>query len=335
MNPRPKHQHELRSARTDARVPRAANNTEHQARLASRLTTRDRWLAAMVHEHRVLTSDQLAALAFPSGRAARARLRQLFCWSVLDRFQPLLAYGSAPMHYVLGPAGATVLAHQHGLSPQDLGYQRDRALGISHSLRLAHTVACNDLLVTLAAHTRRRPHEQLACWWSEHRCARHVGDLARPDAYARWHTPTGQLAFYLEYDTGTEPLTRLAAKLPGYHDLARSAAATIPVLFWLPSLDREAHARRTLHHAQRGLDRPALVPLATASPEPACDPAGPVWLPIDDPRGDRRPLTALAAHWPDLATAADLDSMPAPAGRGTGLPAPVPQAPGSLPPRRR
>lgn len=336
MSTSPMRQHALRSARTDTRVPRAANTTEHQARLASRLTARDRWLLAMVHEHRVLTGEQLTNLAFPSGRSARARLRELFCWSVLDRFQPLLARGSAPMHYVLGPAGATVLAYQHGVEPAEVGYQRDRALGFAHSLRLAHTVGRNDLLVHLAAHARRYPHERLSCWWSENRCARHIGDLARPDAYARWSTPVGELGFYLEYDTGTEALTRLAAKLPGYHDLARSTAHAQPVLFWLPTARREANARRVLHQARRSLDQPELVPIATASPEPVLDPAGAVWLPLDDDHGSRRALNALAAGWPQV-TSPDLDSVetPVPAGRSALLPAPVPRAPATSRPRRR
>ncbi|MEY8043677.1 replication-relaxation family protein, partial [Saccharopolyspora cebuensis] len=83
MNQLPARQNLLRQGRTDRRTPRAANTAEHQARLASRLTARDRWLVAMLHEHRVLTGDQIAALAFPTARAARARLRNLWCWSVL------------------------------------------------------------------------------------------------------------------------------------------------------------------------------------------------------------------------------------------------------------
>jgi hypothetical protein len=41
--------------------------------------------------------------------------------------------------------------------------------------------------------------------------------------------------FFLEYDTGTEDLPRLAAKLTGYQRLAVRTAITTPVLFWLHS----------------------------------------------------------------------------------------------------
>ncbi len=295
-------------------------------RLASRLTPRDRWLAAMVHEHRVLTGDQLAALAFPSGRAARARLRELWQWSVLDRFQPVLARGSAPMHYVLGPAGATVLAAAHGVNVKDLGYRRDRVLGLAHSLRLAHTVGRNQLLTTLTTHTHRHCDAELTAWWSENRCARHIGDLARPDAYAHWRTARCEIAFYLEYDTGTEALPKLTAKLPGYHDLARSSGHTLPLLIWLPSPRREAHARRALHQAWNRLDYPAHLPIATASPHPTLDPGGDVWLPLEN-TGPRRTLDRLPDAWPHLTHPDPDDEPPTPAGTTTLLPPPSPQAP--------
>nr|WP_243869393.1 replication-relaxation family protein [Amycolatopsis granulosa] len=41
----------------------------------------------MLWEHRVLTSHQLTALAFPSFRSGRMRLRELWTWGVVDRFQ--------------------------------------------------------------------------------------------------------------------------------------------------------------------------------------------------------------------------------------------------------
>ncbi|WP_345365419.1 replication-relaxation family protein [Saccharopolyspora cebuensis] len=308
----------LRNARTDRRTPRAANTAEHQARLASRLTARDRWLVAMLHEHRVLTGDQIAALAFPTARGARARLRNLWCWSVLDRFQPVLARGTAPMHYVLGPAGATVLATGHGLDTTDLGYRRNRTLGIAHSLRLAHTIGCNQLLTDLATHGHLR------AWWSEQRCARSIGDLARPDAYAHWATPCGELGFFVEYDTGTEALGKLAAKLAGYHDLARATGQTTALLFWFPSTHRETHARRTLHRTWTEMAEPGLLPIATASRE-APHPSADAWLPLET-SGPRRPLDQLPHTWPQL-TPAPPDGESPPTSTNPALPPPPPQPP--------
>jgi hypothetical protein len=111
----PTRQRTLRGHRPARPTPRTANSPDHQATLAARLTPRDRWIIRMLHEHRVLTSNQITALAFPSFRSGRQRLHELYCWSVLDRFQPFITLGSAPMHYVLAPAGAAVLAAEHGL----------------------------------------------------------------------------------------------------------------------------------------------------------------------------------------------------------------------------
>lgn len=76
---------------------------------AARLTERDRYLVRTVAEHRVLTTDQLAALAFDNIITARHRLDALARLSALNRFRPHRPTGSAPWHYLLGPVGAALL----------------------------------------------------------------------------------------------------------------------------------------------------------------------------------------------------------------------------------
>jgi hypothetical protein len=287
---------------------RAAVSGSHLAFLANHLTPRDRWLARVVAEHRVFTSTQLTQLAFASPRTANQRLLQLYQWRVLDRFQPLLAIGSAPMHYVLDLAGAAVLAAEDGLDPADVGYRHDRALGIGHSLRLAHTVGVNGLyaaLVAVARHTTSRTDTDpdgrggraVTAWWPETRCARLWGDLARPDAYARWREDGREVEFFLEYDTGTEPLTRVAGKLHDYARLAHATGIVTPVVFWFPTPARETAASAALTSTLTALDRPAAVPVATTVADPARgagdhastyiavldSPAAARWLPLAAP----------------------------------------------------
>lgn len=327
-----------RPATRDGRLTdRAAVAGAHLAFLANHLTPRDRWLARVVGEHRVFTTSQLTHLAFGSARTANQRLLQLYQWRVLDRFQPLLAVGSAPMHYVLDLAGAAVLAAEDGLDPIDVGYRHDRALGIGHSLRLAHTVGVNGLyaaLVAIARHTAShtgtdvdgRGGRAVTAWWPETRCARLWGDLARPDAYARWHEEGREIEFFLEYDTGTEPLTRVAGKL---HDYARLAAATgivTPVLFWFGAQAREAAARAALASTLAALDRPGTVPVATTTADPTRSgeptsvpdsPAAARWRPLSPgerpdarPAGGRVRLARLT--WPHTDTANSGPSSAAP-----------------------
>ncbi|WP_160146961.1 replication-relaxation family protein [Thermomonospora echinospora] len=267
------------------------------ADLAYRLTGRDRKILELVWEHRVLTTDQLTAIFFPSLVRARQRLRQLRELFALVRFQPWTSVGTSPQHWILGPAGAHVLAAQRGISLRNLGYRQDNAMAISLSPKLGHQVGVNDFFAHLHAYAGRRGDgTALAEWWSERRCASLWGDLAHPDAFGRWTEPqeigpSATIDFFLEHDTGSEPLSRVAAKLTGYAALAESTGIATPVLFWLPSAAREAN----LHEVLGTPD----VPVATAvhTPRAAVDgPAGPVWLPAGT-TGPRCRLVALADAW--------------------------------------
>ncbi|WP_156755863.1 replication-relaxation family protein [Actinokineospora pegani] len=298
----PTRQRTLRGHKAARPGLRAANTAEHQAVLAWRLTPRDKWIARMLWEHRVLTSHQITALAFPSARSARMRLRELFSWGVVDRFQPFVTVGTSPMHYVLAPAGAAVLAAEDGVDVKAMGYRHDRAFGIAHSLRLAHTVGVNEWFTALVA----RKADVLEAWWSEARCARHFGDLVKPDGYGRWQGGARRIEWFLEYDFGTEVLGKVAAKLTGYAALAQATGITTPLLVWLPTSRREATARQLLTRAWRELDDQRSVPVATAAAEmlnpetPHPSPADDVWLPLDTASGPRRGLSTLLDAWPHI-----------------------------------
>ena len=85
---------------------RLARSPQLAAELAARLTARDRWLLRMICEHRVLTTGQVTQLAFGTGRAATARMTTLYQYRAVDRFRPLAATGSSPLHFILDEAGA-------------------------------------------------------------------------------------------------------------------------------------------------------------------------------------------------------------------------------------
>jgi Replication-relaxation len=332
----------LRGGQT-GRPGRLARTPALAAELAARITPRDRWLLRMICEHRVLTTTQVTQLAFGTPRAATARLLTLTRLRAVDRFRPLARSGSAPWHHVLDDAGAVILAAEDGITPAQLGYRRDRVLAIALSPQLAHATGANDVLCALAAGARAG-HGTLGCWWGERRCAALWGDLARPDAYGRWREPApggvAETEFFLEYDTGTEDLPRLVAKLTGYRMLAARTAITTPVLFWLPSPRREAalHDRLTAATTAGMITQ---VPVATATPALAGTegPAGAVWLPAGRP-GPRLRLAQLTTAWPAAAPAASTPpaqgstqppAEPWEASPGPGLPwhAPAPAPPPS------
>ena len=310
--------------------------------LAAHLTPRDQWILAMVHEHRVLTSTQLLALAFDGERTMRRRLAVLtHRLRVLDRFRPRIPVGSAPEHYVLGPAGAAWLAAAAELTPRQFGYHRNRAHHIAVSAHLAHAVGCNEVFTHIAAAGRRTGPDggQLAAWWSERRCARLFTDAGiRPDGYGHYTlAPPGEdpdsarnVRFFLEYDTGTEALTRLTGKLPGYARLA-AVSRPQPVLFYLPSAVRETHLHQLLDQ------RPPGIPVATTSPDALTDtaggPTGAVWRPVQQHGRAARPASR------QRLALIDLDALTEPAPRlhtGAAAQAAVPnwwtEPPSPLPP---
>lgn len=305
----PTSQRQLRAHRPERPVARVLNSTEHHAWLARHLTDRDRWLCRMLFEHHVLTSTQIIDIAFPGRRGANLRLRNLYQWGVLHRFQPHRDRGSHPMYYVLDTAGAVSLARENGIDPKELGYSREREIGRAFSLQLAHTVGCNGLFTTLIRRARQPGAAGvLAAWWSAARCGRHWGDIVTPDGYGRWREAGREVEWFVEFDFGTEQLSRLAGKLARYERLAEVTGITTPVLVWLPSARREVNARRAMAEALRGLERPARVPVATSSGEAAADPldmAAPRWRRLDESgTAGRVALADLPTLWPDLRASA-------------------------------
>ena len=295
----------------------------------------------MICEHRVLTTGQLTQLAFGTTRAATARMTTLYQYRAVDRFRPLAAAGSSPLHFILDEAGAMLLAAEDAITPADLGYRRDRSMAIALSPRLAHDTGANGIFTALAAAARASGGAQaLERWWGERRCAATWGGHARPDGYGRWsgQLPGGPAAvtdFFLEYDTGTEPLSRVTAKLAGYAALAARTGITTPVLFWLSSPSREA----ALHARLAGPPPPGIrdaacagqipgVPVATAAPGTSPQgPAGAAWLPAGHP-GPRLRLTQLAPPGTAAADGGPADETPGapPGGLAWHPPCPAPPA---------
>ncbi|MEU9823302.1 replication-relaxation family protein [Pseudonocardia alni] len=338
------------------------SETDRLRQALGRVTGRDRWLLAMLAEHTVLTTPQLLDLGFADGlRQVQNRTLTLHAAGLIDRFRPVLdrGLGSAPIHHLLGPHGAALLAAEHGHTTAEVGYRGPaRTLAVAHRMTLAHDVATHTLISRLA-----RPHHLdrsdrsdaagpgtgvvLAQWWSAARCRRCFGRHVRPDAYLTLTTPARQSTgagaggvgwweMFVEYDTGSETLTRLADKLAGYHDLAAATGIVTPVAIWTALPGREPGARRALIAALYRLPRPGLVPILTASGDPDTA-TGRVWLPLGPPghRTERVSLADLAHHAPHPAPGPDPDGageVAAPVrGDGSGdpsvLPAPPPQPP--------
>jgi hypothetical protein len=136
---------------------------------------------------------------------------------------------------------------------------------------------------------------ELRKWDSERETAEYLYDgpgsdsSPHPDGTGVWAEGSRDIAFLLEYDTGSEHLPQLAGKLPGHADLARYLAYLafrMPVLFCFPTPRREQTARKALAAATAS----SIVQIATAALDPrvTCPACGPAWMPLHGGHGPMR-----------------------------------------------
>ena len=245
----------------------------HPLALHHRMTPRDRHLLAQLDQHLVLTTDQIHRLHYRALRTCQIRLHELYTLGLLDRFRFARLYGgSEPWHWVLGLHGARFQAGATGRPAPTLRAHRDQVVRLTARPRLPHLLATNEFFVRLGFTARIDQRVRLDRWWSERTTTAKFLRI-RPDAHGLWTARGRTVGWFLETDMGTEPLTRVVAKLPAYEQLAASGGPAYPVLFWLPNADRESHLQQALRQ------RLPEVPVATATHE--VDPADAVWLPID------------------------------------------------------
>lgn len=275
-------------------------------RVQSQLTARDRILLGWLYDHGVLTTFQVANALFPSLDFCQRRLRILHRLRLIARFRPQRADGgSYPYHWLIDQLGAEVVAAARDERPPRRDHARLERRRWTSTRTLAHRLGVNQFFTDLAGHARTHPGAELRQWLPEAVCQRAgtfatAGDSVlvrayepsvRPDGYGLWGEDDREVAFFLEYDTGTEPIRVLTGKLVGYARLFATLGRSWPVLFWLHSAVRERNLR------QRLADLPSLVPIATGTRDDIAfrrpTPAEQVWT--DQGIGDRRRLIDLSA----------------------------------------
>jgi hypothetical protein len=241
--------------------------------IPSRITDRDRDLLHLLYNHRVLTTDHIKDLFFQNEITTRHRLTTLYKLQLVDRFQPLVAKGSAPFHYVLGHAGYLVVAADRNPYSDKLPrWSQEKALAIGRSQHLRHKLGINTFFCELARQARANPNCELLDWTSE-RAFRHPRRFTVcPDARGAWREGSRSTGFYLEFDRGTETLERLARKIGDYRNFIRNnGGADFVLLFYFLTNRREANARRILANTE------SPIPIATASRQRGGMPHESIW----------------------------------------------------------
>ncbi len=271
-----------------SRSARGGRAGEPDAALWFRLVDRDRRLLLLLSEHKVLTTNQIAAMEFASVRRAQDRLRRLRELGVVFAFRESYSTGgTSQTRFALGYAGARLLAARKGLRPPAPKAHMESLERLAMWPKLGHELGVNEFFSGLAAHrnpTRRRGGavDGLTQWWSEAQCTeffqQSYGErpvTLRPDGYGCWEENGRVVRFFLEHDTGTETLGKVTAKVADYRAFPTDAFGV--VLFSVHSARREI-ALRAAFRRDLPASRPRVV-IATAARDHGHPdgPAGPIW----------------------------------------------------------
>ncbi len=248
----------------------------------AQLTDRDHTILGWLYDHKIMTTAQIATALFPSLDTAQERLRTLYQLGLLDRGRMYREGGGKhSWRYLLDHDGWAIVAALRGDRPPP---RRDkiltRNLHLIQSPKTTHLLGVNSFFTDLAGYARRHPGTELQRWWSEWRTANSpsavlaFGPRVRPDGHGIFIEDGRTVAFFLEYDTGTEPMKTIVEKLDGYAALGRQGIYC-PVLFYLHS-----HTREQNLHARIGARNNACIATAVrnASAGSKASPADPVWL---------------------------------------------------------
>ncbi len=239
-----------------------------------RIVPRDHALLALLAEHYLLSTPQIAAAFFDNRRTAQRRLTTLHRLDVVHRFAyPNLEHTAVPYLYTLGPVGLQLYPdayhdpdHRHAKIPRT---SLERARRIAASASATHLLGVNQFFIDLLATARHQPGSALLRWWSEqHATNVYAQSNIRPDGHGIWTAEGRTVGFFLAHDRDTEDVPRVIAKLRAYARLTEFGPR-YPVLLWLPTPARQANVLRLL----AGVHTP--MPVATAVHGP--DPAGRVW----------------------------------------------------------
>ncbi|WP_228837115.1 replication-relaxation family protein [Nocardia brasiliensis] len=239
------------------------------------LTPRDLELLALLAAHRALTAHQITRLLFTDANTARKRLVLLTSRGVLARFRGCIRPGSQQYRYTLGPLGAMIHAAATDKPIPTPRTVAEKTLKLSRNPQLEHLLGINEFFTALHHHGRTNPGHELREWWNERDATQACANIARPDGYGEWSENGRSVRFFLEYDTGTEELSRLVDKLHGYRDL-RDGGITIPVLFVLPGTKRQTNLHRLLTSQPATLSG-LTVATASLADLAAAGPGAPVW----------------------------------------------------------
>ncbi len=261
------------------------------------LSDLDLRILSLLHRHRVLTQNQLAAINPETpARTLRYRYTRLARHGLAGRSRPYRERGSAPYHLWPTRKGEAIAC---GAPPPPRGGERREP----NPLFLAHAAGLSEVYVALArglpdgAELIRFEREGAArepfLTWS----GREERAIA-PDAYLEIADPEGtKLCAFLELDMGSMSHRRLKQKAAGYAEYAKANAwrerhRFCPALLFLTTTEKRARSFLAAMSRESGRNSGLLTCACDLARDPEGVATGPRWLLGP---GDEEPVDLLAA----------------------------------------
>lgn len=212
------------------------------ARIADRLSDRDRQVLRLVGEHRFLTTHQVQQFCFldhqSQATASRVTRRVL---GRLDRTGLLVPLDRRVGGYRAGSAATIWRLSASGR--RLLGIDGKRGANTPSERFLKHCLAIADVHVLLAQHRRIEAIEGVAvevepASWRRYQGAAGEPRWLQPDLYAEITTADFLDRHFIEVDLGTESLPTLLKKCQQYEEYRRSGVeqerhGSFPLVVWL------------------------------------------------------------------------------------------------------
>lgn len=187
---------------------------------------RDTEIILAVYENRFLKRDQLERLFFNTMSACNQRLFKLYQHKFLDRLFLPVEIGSSQAVYALDRLGAQVVSANLG-GPVSWKRKENKV----EYLFLEHTVGVSEFNVSLQVALRGRDDVGCLFWKREAFLPKEMVQDPNhyenrlpvcPDAFFGLQLEDGRSFFFLEFDRGTETLTKFSKKLVAYQQYWRT-----------------------------------------------------------------------------------------------------------------
>lgn len=190
-----------------------------------RITERDQQLLHKLSEYRLLSTEQIRYLLYPSMNRARKRVLQLYRHGLLSRFTRPVRLGEGSSQYLYRPSRTGEALTQASSTP------RTRPARVLTETQGEHALRINDFRIALELARRSRDDLAVTFWRSDRETKLRVPVVDRqklgvvplvPDAFFGLRIQDRDFFYMLEIDRGTAPLSRIKAKLEAYLSLWQS-----------------------------------------------------------------------------------------------------------------